>query len=376
MPRANTGYTLKKYKDAGETWNISWSEKGRTRRRSTGTTDRSEAELVLAAFIQSANGQGVTAQAPSNDSLKHIDVILDLYANEHVEGVHSNGTPYVEDKSRAYSAIKFLKQFFAGVPIQSIEQEHVKKYCAWRKKNAPMHRKPKDPTLRRDLIVLIAAANHARKNKKYPVYHDDVPTVKLPKEGKRRDRWLSYEEIDKLLAACWYEPGRLPNGRNGYIKTDYQTRLYVFVMIGLETAARKTAIEHLKKKQVDLKLGVINLLPEEKEQTNKIMPVVPISDDLRPVLEKAMKESKTEYVLGSTSSLYIQFKAAVKRAGLSSDVTPHIMRHTWITLAAQAGISFWDISGVTGDDEATLKKNYAKHSPDFLRSAINFKRER
>ena len=61
------------------------------------------------------------------------------------------------------------------------------------------------------------------------------------------------------------------------------------------------------------------------------------------------------------------------RAGLQG-VTRHTLRHTWATWAAQHRVSMWDIAGVLGDTVETVTRNYAHHSPDDLRAAVNFRK--
>jgi hypothetical protein len=52
-------------------------------------------------------------------------------------------------------------------------------------------------------------------------------------------------------------------------------------------------------------------------------------------------------------------------------VTPHVMRHSWATIAARRGVSMWEIAGVLGDDEKTVRTHYLHHAPGHLRAAVN-----
>jgi integrase len=53
------------------------------------------------------------------------------------------------------------------------------------------------------------------------------------------------------------------------------------------------------------------------------------------------------------------------------NVTPHVMRHTWATLAARRGVSMWRIAGVMSDSIKTVEKNYLHHAPEHLQSAVD-----
>jgi integrase len=67
-------------------------------------------------------------------------------------------------------------------------------------------------------------------------------------------------------------------------------------------------------------------------------------------------------------------RSSSSRAAVMRKATPHTLRHTWATLAAQAGVPLWEIAGVLGDTLATVMKTYAHHCPDHLRGAVNFRR--
>ena len=57
------------------------------------------------------------------------------------------------------------------------------------------------------------------------------------------------------------------------------------------------------------------------------------------------------------------FSRAAKEAGLDG-VSPHVLRHTSITWAAQAGVQFFDISTYFGASTRIVENVYAHHAPD------------
>jgi integrase len=213
--------------------------------------------------------------------------------------------------------------------------------------------------------------------------------VDLPQGSVPRDHWLLEEECDILLRACL--PGEDGTWQEAMAKIDPKTdrlpRAFGFVAIALETAARFQAVLKLTRFQVDLKNGMINFAPAGHRQTKKRRPVVPISDRLRPALERFLKQNESaSYVLGTPGSIRFAFETALRRAEkvlaaagrperakAMRRTTPHTLRHTWATLAAQNRVPLWEIAGVLGDTISTVTKNYAHHNPDFLRDAVNFR---
>lgn len=346
MARTAKGFYLK---ERGGIWYIHWTEDGRGKRRSTGTRDRTEAQITLASFIQEC------ARSPVMSEMLTVDIALSDYYEEHVLAKCAAA-------DRIEYALKPLREFFGTLPVQDITREDVATYCRWRGVS--------DGTLRRELGTLIAALNHERRERRISI--DDVPNIPLPDEPPGKDRWLRDHESALLLDEASRELARDDAGKWVRSEPGAMTRCYLFCMLALHTAARKGAIEALRWDQVDLPNRRINFNPPGRKQTKKRRPVVPISDELYPVLEQAKRASDSEYVLGHAGSIRTAFESAVERAGFE-DVTPHTLRHTWATRAAQSGVPLWDIAGVLGDRLATVEKKYAHHHPDYLKGAVNFR---
>ncbi len=345
MARPSKGTRLEQYNGI---FYIVWSEPvvgvdgkktSRTKRRSTGTGNRQEAEETLAGFILHKDKQAEPGDTP-------LSFILADYWDEHGQHLHS--------KERTGIAIRHLGDFFGSTPVSGLSRKKTDEYGAARRAGR-IGRRASDGTLRRELGILVAAMNHAVREGRLAV--KDVPYVHLPSEPAAKDRWLTENEANELREAC---------GGNA--------RIRLFIEIGLATGARKRAIEDLTWFQVDIKRGIIDFNPPGRVQTKKRRPRVPISNELMPFIEAAKREAKNEYVLGERGSVRTAFTAAVRRAGLKK-VTPHTLRHTLATWMAQAGRSFYEIGAVLGDTPSTVERKYSHHSPSYLRNAVNFRKE-
>lgn len=240
---------------------------------------------------------------------------------------------------RAEFAAKALVAHMGDIMVTELNRGVITKYS--------IRRAVSPGTLRRELGVLVASINHAVRERRLRA--DEVPYIPLPAEPAPKDRWLTREEADELLGAA-------------------TGRCLLFIQIALHTAARKGAIESLRWSQIDLERRIIDFNPPGRRQTKKRRPVVPIADNLLQVLLQTPK--RTEWVLDHPGSIRKAFQTAVGRAGLDN-VTPHTLRHTWATWAAQRGVDLWQIAGVLGDTMTTVEKKYAHHHPDYLRSAVN-----
>lgn len=366
MPEAKGVRLVKR----GGVYYIVWT--GNSRGRTTRTGDRAVAEAALAAFIQSRD-----ADAGDQRARLTVAQALAYYLEEHVNVVRADGTRRVEAHERLYAhkkdgeptgIIPNLAAHFGPLVIADITDDDVAEYGR-RRRAGQVARRAGDGTIRRELGCLVAAINHNLRANVRPrrLSRDDVPTIRLPDAPQPKQRVLERDEAERLYVACL----------GGDALYGDVTAVYLFCKIALATAARKRAIEALTIFQVDLERRTIDFNPPGRRQTKKRRALVPISDDLLPIIRAAVahaKASGSEYVLGGCGDTRRHFNAACAAAKLAG-VTPHTLRHTWATWAARAGVPMWDIAGVLGDGEATVRKNYAHHSPEYLRGAVNFGKE-
>ena len=339
MPRPNQGPYLKFNKERGRYY-IQWSEVGVVRKRSTGTSDREEAQIILADFIrekqirQQPNG-------PADPSQYLISDALALYAELHA--------PTTKTPERIAYAIEALLDFWEGNTVAEISKQTCRAYMANRERS--------NGTMRRELGVLKAALNFAYGEGRLT----RVPPVLLPEKPKGKDRWLTRNEAAALLNAA-----RTASGSK---------RLYLplFIVMGLYTGARKDAILSLRWQQVDLENGLIDFLPPGEKQSNKRRAKIPIPQRLLGHLKRArIRGSDLGYVIHKDGKRLKDVKHAFSEACIKAGVfeaTPHTLRHTCGTWLAQRGVSLFEIGGWLGQSNERTVELYAHHHPDFLSDA-------
>jgi integrase len=343
MPRPNRGPYVKPNKRG--IYEIIHYEKGRARSLSTGTRDPAKAQKALAAYIL---GEREIAQ----EGGWGVDEAWSTYWSEHVR-------KHVADPARLEFAWKQLEPFFGGKIIQQLHTEDFERYTQARAMWV------QGPTIRRELSALTACFNYLVKTKRLKSH--DLPYIPLPASSKARDRWLTAEEIEHLHATAEKRAIR-QHGTSD--KPRRLTRVQRFLWIVLQTGARRRVVEKLEWSRVDFGRGLIDF-NFGGPQTKKRKPVVPISDALRPVLERAYAERTGPFVLDHSGSIRKAFERAVAEAKLSG-VTRHTLRHTWATHASMNGVPLVDIARVLGNSLAMVTKVYAHHQPEYLRSAVNF----
>ncbi len=312
------------------------------RRRSSGTSDLEAAKQRLIEFVH-------RKRQPENQRPAEVRVenALSMYLEKTMRGKAS------EDSAVRSAAT--LQRFFGreGVSLVSeITFDIVDEYIAWRQSKRT-HRglPPANSTINRELGVLRAALHdHAKRG-----FLAVAPHVKGLEEPPARQRFLSEDECQRLLAAC-------------------ETRhLYLFVLTALHTLQRPGAILRLRCDQVDLQANRIDFLPASEVQTKKRRPVVPISETLRPALEDAIARTRRGFVIEYCGQPMFDIgkslDQACHRAGIER-IVPYTLRHTGATLLAGRGVPFWQISGMMGHSQARTTELYAKHSPEFMGDAM------
>lgn len=334
--------------NAGGYWEVWWTDHAAgsvTRKQSTKTKIRSEAEAYLRAFCDD-----VRAQTPGVAAAPAVPTVDELCGRWLVYAAGAGKT----DQRYILAA---LRRDLGHHPADRIDEALLQDYGA--------QRKATDGTIRRELGALRTVLNWAARGRLIP---REVPSFGgvLPPDNPPRTRFLDPAQEQEL----W---DKAMQSRDPRVK--------LFVALGLETAARRTAICELTWDRVDLKLGQINYQVAGARITKKRRVRVPISDRLLPVLQEAWLQAPkdaggqatgpvvTKILPRDMSRVFMRF---TRKAGLEW-VTPHVLRHSWASLAAMNGVSLWDIAQIMGDTIAVIERAYLHLTPGHLRSAINHK---
>jgi integrase len=318
--------------------------RGAWQRVSTGTSDQRQAQIFLAQFLA---GQGTPAppKAPT------VAVILDAYLADRKQAVVPAG--YLTLRTNA----KALNRHLADLEPEHLTKERIRFYRRQRvtegyEVGPPGKRRKKpvqDGTILRELVTLRAALHFAETEK----WIKETPYIVVPSQPKPRDRWLTRDEADRLLASA----------QALHVKT--------FLAVCLYTASRASAVLQLKWDRVDLAGGMIDFGSVEG---GKGRAIVPIADSLKPYLAEARKAATCPFVIEHggepVGSVKTGVRAAARRAEVSG-VSPHVLRHTAATWMAMKGIPIEQIARMLGHtDPRVTWRTYAKYSPDYLRDAV------
>jgi integrase len=318
-------------------WYVWWTDGRRSKRVSTRTKDLAAAKAFLGQWLLMEQSETVShAQITCGDA-------WDLYFNEKLTK-RGHDTRGAETRWRLY-----LKDVFAHRPIVSVTQRELDTYVKSRTADGAAK-----GTVWLEMSFIRASWNFAVR--KRVIASDKLPDVEWPEQAKPRDHWLRQDEIAKLLDAAAMDRG------------DRLTRVERFLWIGLETAARRAAIERLKWEHIDFDTGVINYAAQGSRGKKRKVAVA-ISDRLLPVLRRAYDERVSAWVLDAPTEIWHAVNRLGTRVGVK--VSPHVLRHTAATHMMRNGVDIWLVAQVLGDTVETVEKVYGHHMPEASRPAVN-----
>lgn len=295
---------------------VVWREDGKRRRFTLDATDRSSAEAEARAWWSRETDATQTVGG----------IVTDYIISRELHGIASTG--------RQRDAWKAMRGFWENVAPERIDDPMCRKYAEGRKVGPA--------TLRYELSMLSVALRHANKPRK----------VWRPSAPERQIRHLTHTQFER-----WYAEVKAPHAR-------------LYVLLGLFTMARPSAILELTWDRVDFERKQIDLNPRGRRQTKKRRPVVALNDEALEALREAHRGRQSEYVIERgarpVSNIKKAFQAASARSGIK--VTPYTLRHTGAVWAAEAGASMDELAQFMGhDDSATTSTHYARYSPGHLR---------
>ena len=172
-----------------------------------------------------------------------------------------------------------------------------------------------------------------------------VSKISRYKEGKPRDRFLSKEEIEKLLTTC---------------KKSRSPHLYPVTLFAVCSGARKGEILSLTWDDVDFSRNTAIFRDTKNGETRTI--------PLSPVLASCLLEEKKKRVILSQfvfpsangkkpADIKAAWERAVKEAGL--EICFHTLRHTAASHLTMGGASALEVGAVLGHKTLAMIKRYS-----------------
>jgi integrase len=181
--------------------------------------------------------------------------------------------------------------------------------------------------------------------------------IKRPAQPKGRIRWLTFEEAEKLLAAC-------------------SKHLRPLVMFLLGTGARMSEALYLDWREVDLARGHVNFITTKNEEPRGVPLHSRLVNELRTLRHREGSVFRTPsgrpYAEKESGGGQIKtaFKGACRRAGIT-DFSPHDCRHTWASWHYAANRDLIALMKLGGWKSEKMVLRYAHVNVSQLAPSIN-----
>ncbi len=321
-------------------WEIRWREEAANdkaigKRRSLRTRCEQEAQRRLSHFILVG-------------SKKTAYTVADAWQIRQDESLKNTADP-----ARIRYAWKALLPFFGDKDVTALTQADVNEYVEDRTDDGR-----ELSTIRRELGELLTTLKAMVDSRRVP--YDSVPKLTLPTAQNTRPNYLSERQKADMLAKA---RERRQNPRE-------VSRLELFLHIGLETGQRRRAIETLEWSQVDFTARIIHFRKVGEPLTKKRKPSVPMSEALQAVLLEEYAQRQTPFVLRHPGSIRTSFDNLVEALGYT-DVTPHSLRHTFVSHLLMRGHPIYDVAQLVGMTVRMIETTYGHLTPEHLRRLLD-----
>lgn len=301
--------------------NISHPEHPRVR-RSTGTTDRVEAQRI------------------------HDEIKAELWRTPVTPKTITWGSAvnaWLDIEDRSESELLSLRKFglhFPDRPILRVTGDDIA--------NALLFCETAG-TYMRYRAMIVAILNVAKRKK----WIRELPDIPVRRDKKKKTRaWLTHEQWEKLYA-------ELPQ------------HLRAPAVVAVNTGLRQSNVFGLRWCDVDLERRLVTVHAEDTKDDDDL--AVPLNDDALAAI-KAQEGLHDEFVFAFRGKPMVKpkggFKDACTRAGVP-EFTWHGFRHTWASWHVQNGTPLEVLQKLGGWSDLRMVMNYAKFAPGYVAQFVN-----
>jgi integrase len=264
--------------------------------------------------------------------------------------------------------LKVLREFFGKKRLRTITHGDLQRYRTFRlktpivvgrntkgteKKGKPQERPRSIATVHRELSIMRRVLNVAVANSwivRNP-FQQGEPLIK-PGEESPRERIISREEEQRLLAACHTE----------------REHLRAILICALDTGMRRGEIFRLTWSDIDFDSGLITIRAFNTKTMRERQ--IAMTERLTCELEKLSKNQDRDLVFGIKTHAQHSFQKAKTEAGLR-DVRFHDLRHTHATRLVGAQMPLAEVGRVLGHTQPSTTFRYVNINADTARRAAD-----
>jgi integrase/recombinase XerD len=173
--------------------------------------------------------------------------------------------------------------------------------------------------------------------------------IKAPKVDKRLPKFITYDELNKLLE----------NAEN------YRDKLIIKFLF--YTGVRVSELIKIKKNDIIFEEGFVKVYGKGGKER-----IVPIPKELLNELKDYINKINTENIFPLSSRQVERIiKNIAKKAGINKKVTPHVLRHSLATTLLSKGVDIRYIQEILGHSSLNITQIYTHVVPNQLKDIYN-----
>jgi integrase/recombinase XerD len=173
--------------------------------------------------------------------------------------------------------------------------------------------------------------------------------IKAPKVDKRLPKFITYDELNKLIE----------NAEN------YRDKLIIKFLF--YTGVRVSELVKIKKNDIIFEEGFVKVYGKGGKER-----IVPIPKELLNELKDYINKINTENIFPLSSRQVERIiKNIAKKAGINKKVTPHVLRHSLATTLLSKGVDIRYIQEILGHSSLNITQIYTHVVPNQLKEIYN-----
>ncbi|MFP3166869.1 MAG: tyrosine-type recombinase/integrase [Candidatus Nanopusillus sp.] len=173
--------------------------------------------------------------------------------------------------------------------------------------------------------------------------------IKAPKVDKRLPKFITYDELNKLLE----------NADN------YRDKLIIKFLF--YTGVRVSELIKIKKNDIIFEEGFVKVYGKGGKER-----IVPIPKELLNELKDYINKINTENIFPLSSRQVERIiKNIAEKAGINKKVTPHVLRHSLATTLLSKGVDIRYIQEILGHSSLNITQIYTHVVPNQLKEIYN-----
>ncbi len=364
----------------GRVWRARWTVDGKTYTRTTGTSDRREAEKILAEIV------APFAAKSDAERLENLAVKIEGRKAEIRRYEDSKPALALADGFEAYRRSRERPD--TGAATLDTYESQYNRLLRWAKDNAPDAKEMRNFTRATAdaFATYLAGELSANSFNKYMTLFRRMWDV-LAEEGRMTENpWAKIRH----MALATHTRRELTVDELARVCGSVTGEMRLLFAVGIYTGLRLGDCAMLEWGSIDLARNRIVTVPRKTARHANGKPVViPLHGVLASMLAEIPPKARRGYLLPELAAMYEhdtgmisnRIQAVFTRAGIRTQTTAdgerarvdvgfHSLRHTFVSLSANAGAPLAVVQAIVGHSNPAMTRHYFHESEAALQSAV------